>query len=442
MRYEIRSKSDLLTGTTLIIKIPEAEVDKKALCTIQANKPEFILPFRSRSIDGKMEFVYQIGLHSRLQYLGGGRQPKEYAKLWSGVLGPLLDCGDWFMKPYSFVLSVGFLYIDKGNRSVSYVYVPSIRDCSDYSDLKEMAAEVSKLVTVSDMNLENMVLRAIMKNFDPQGFLHMLTPYIAETHPATADQLAQEPQQTISGARSSNGSVQLPIWQEDNPASDKRDLRERAKGLTDEIIIEIPSVGAHKKRNKKSANSKGAGGDTEKPPKRSKDFLGLFGKRKDTHEIIPEAPQPARQPDLFSTQPAVPPKAPENEYSDVTQSIPIVSGGVRLRYIGQALMPLFIDIRISEGEVFSVGRFDSSVGRRQSCFEFDKKTKAVSRRHAAIERDAGGYHIVDLASSAGTFVGGQKLPPNTPCKLEDGCRVSFGNSGADYIWEEQGLYQQ
>ena len=77
-----------------------------------------------------------------------------------------------------------------------------------------------------------------------------------------------------------------------------------------------------------------------------------------------------------------------------------------------------------------------SIGQKQCDFEFERSTKAVSRRHAAIERGVDGYGIVDLASSAGTFINGQKIPPNTPVKLDKGCRVSFGSSGADYVWDE------
>jgi len=95
-----------------------------------------------------------------------------------------------------------------------------------------------------------------------------------------------------------------------------------------------------------------------------------------------------------------------------------------------------IGIKIEEGEIFTIGRYDAAVGGRQSSFEFDRAAKAISRRHAVIERDAEGYKIIDLASSAGTFLNGQKLPPNTPSSLEQGCHVSFGNCGADYVWED------
>ena len=99
MIYDIQSKSDILTGTSLIIKIPEEDLDRKALYTILEDKPDFILPFRHRAVDGQIEFVYRVWAQSKLQYLAGDRNPQEYVGLWSGLLCPLFDCSDWFMRP-------------------------------------------------------------------------------------------------------------------------------------------------------------------------------------------------------------------------------------------------------------------------------------------------------------------------------------------------------
>ena len=120
---------------------------------------------------------------------------------------------------------------------------------------------------------------------------------------------------------------------------------------------------------------------------------------------------------------------------EITENISDTLDGTGLRYVGNSLLPQFIKVKIEEGEIFTIGRFDATAGKQKSSFEFDKKTKAVSRRHAVIERETDGYKIVDLSSSAGTFVNERKIPPNTPFALEAGIRVSFGNCGANYVWE-------
>ncbi|MCL2628042.1 MAG: FHA domain-containing protein [Oscillospiraceae bacterium] len=133
----------------------------------------------------------------------------------------------------------------------------------------------------------------------------------------------------------------------------------------------------------------------------------------------------------------LPPAAQEKpqESIDNTQETKELRSGPGFRLVGKASMPQIIDVEVSDGGMFTIGRFDASVGKKQSSFEFDKKTKAVSRRHAVIEREGSVYKIIDLSSSAGTFINDKKLPPNTQHELTAGSRVSFGNMGADYVWE-------
>lgn len=447
MTYEIQRKSDFLAGMSLHVMIPEDELDRKALYTIQADKPDFILPFRYISIDGQIELIYQIGTHSKLQYLSGVRSPKEYAELWSGVLCPMLDCGDWFMNPYSFLLSAHHLYWDKNKKSISYVYIPSVRESSGYSALKEMAAEITKLVTVDDADLENKVLRAIMKDFEPNSFLQMLKAYNAASEPVDDEannmpQAAFMPEQRFEPAGSvAPAAHPISSTQEELPAQDNTGITAtksegRASG---EIIINLPPERIFAKKAKQAQKENdGDAGRKEKEQKKQRVADTLFGKKKDMRLDV--APTPAA---VLPPQSAIPePGSPvlqadmaQMETSDVTQSISEVSGSARFRLVGSILLPPFIDVRIAQGEAFTIGRFDTVVGRQQSDFEFEKKTKAVSRRHAAVERSADGCSIIDLASSAGTYVNGQRIPPNTPFELVYGCRVSFGNAGADYVWE-------
>lgn len=114
-------------------------------------------------------------------------------------------------------------------------------------------------------------------------------------------------------------------------------------------------------------------------------------------------------------------------------------GHARLRLAEgrSSALPQVISVELPLGGRFTIGRFDVSVGRRQSDFEFDQRTKAVSRHHAVLERQMdGGWQISDCGSKAGTFVDGQKLQANVPCRIRSGTRISFGSAGADYIWEE------
>ena len=445
MIYEIEMKNDMLTGSVLIVKIPEDDLDRKALYTIQEDKPGFILPFRHRAIDRQIEFVYRIGTQSKLHYLAGDRYPKEYSELWSSVLDPLLDCGDWFLKPYSFVLDMNHLYCDKNENSVRYVYIPSIRDCSDYDDLKAMVAEFSGQITVTSADLENKVLRAIMADFNPKSFMQMLKANATvsapvECAPPAPRQHAYEPKALPMPGQKNAKPAQAGISEIYGMQS-----QESAADRPDEIIIDVPTKKHAEKRNKSKTNSEGASlNKKEKQANNHESASGLFKKKPEAHKdevietgLIPQTSAIiSNPPELEQFLPIAPTEMQPYEPADITQSISYETNGTWFRLVGSAQLPAGIDVAIAEGEVFTVGRYDIAAGRKLSSFEFDRMTKAISRRHAAIERLSDGYNIIDLASSAGTYIDGQKLPPNTPCKLQAGCRVSFGNCGAEYVWEQ------
>ena len=445
MIYDIQSKSDMLSGAVLIAKIPEDDLDKKALYTIQEDKPDFILPFRHRVVDGQIEFVYQVGTQSKLQYLAGDRYPKDYTELWSNVLSPLFCCGDWFLRPYSFVLDIKHLYCDKTRNMVGYVYIPSKKDCSDYYDLKEMATEFSRQISVTDPDLENKVLRAIMMDFNPKTFMQMLKADTAakvhvERSPSAPHVNVHKPEPRHKPVHDAEKQVKVEISE---PV--ERQQRESVLGTSGEIIIDFPaSRKAEKKAKEKTKNDEKLQRKREKQKKRREDMVvtpdagpnARWQESAETGLRQLSAQGVAKQQGSEHMLPVSPAYAPSAGSADVTQNMSYEMSGAWLRLIGNSHLPPGISVAIEEGEVFTIGRYDTAVGRQQSTFEFDRLTKAVSRRHAAIERRADGYSLVDLASSAGTFFNGQKLPPNTSCKLQSGCRISFGNCGADYIWEQ------
>ena len=127
----------------------------------------------------------------------------------------------------------------------------------------------------------------------------------------------------------------------------------------------------------------------------------------------------------------------DTDMSDTSQepSDPAVRADAKLLLAGRQGLPDVIPV-IFGRRPFVIGRFDISVGRKQCDFEFKEDTKAVSRRHASIERTASGYAIVDLNSRAGTFVNGNRIIPGEQCPIRNGDRVSFGNLGADYVFDD------
>jgi len=63
--------------------------------------------------------------------------------------------------------------------------------------------------------------------------------------------------------------------------------------------------------------------------------------------------------------------------------------------------------------------------------ELDLK-KIVSRRHAIVERCEDGYQLADLGSRNGTFLNGERVPPNTLQLLKQGDEIEFGKNGVKF----------
>lgn len=259
MKYDIQSRNDFGSGSLLVTRITEEDLDKKALYTIQADTPDFIFPFNFRSIDGQIEFVYQLGSYEKMQYNTGLFSAREYAEMWTGLLNPLLDCGDWFMRPYSFVLDNEYLYYDRQKNTVSYMYIPSVKDCSDSYSLKEMAVGLSNQISVDDVNLENKVLRAIMADFNPTELLMMLKPYMASNVPAIMQQPVREPAYSEVVVCES-----APVYEPDEaqpdirePDRDDADIIESESASPLDIVINIPFKRRDPKVDKKEPKKKG-----------------------------------------------------------------------------------------------------------------------------------------------------------------------------------------
>ena len=418
---KIERKNDFASGAYLIAKILQNKVDKNALYTISAEAPSFILPFTYKNIDGETEIIYDVGNLSKLTYFKGELDKDEYALLWVSLLEPLLDCGDWFLSPDSFVLNIDHLYYDKRKKSAVYVYVPSLEYNADKNAFNDMVAALSKVITVSDTALENKMLRSIVENSSPREFLEMLKEHTAKetTHPVNERIVrsdAQIPQglEPVQGGERSYVPVQAEL-----PNADDLPTLGMAKNE------QIPA-----KRGKKESGRFKLFGTKSKKKKEPKPTINSEPESEIIDDFTGHNQRLFEHTENIAPQPQI-----QTAVTEITDSIPIVSQKVSLKCVGKAELPQLIDVALSEGDIFSIGRYDASVGKPQSSFEFDKKTKAVSRRHAVIEREGEAYMIIDLSSRAGTFVDGQKLPPNTPYQLSAGTRVSFGNFGADYIWE-------
>ncbi|MCL2365918.1 MAG: DUF6382 domain-containing protein [Oscillospiraceae bacterium] len=291
MSYKIECKNDTLTGETVTVTICESDLDKKALYTILFDTPKFILPFNYVHIDGEVRFVYQVGLHCKLQHLTGAWEKKEYIELWTSIINPLFDCKDWFMQSDGFLLKSEHIFYNQETKSVCFVYIPSIHCTSDQSSVQELVADVSELISVDDAYLENKLLKAIMKNFDPEDILKLLRSYIPEADILSERSYLPE-SQVSSGQVPANGLSDMsitkrlpesraPVYTHLTQKKESMYVSKQESTQSDfgDIIIDIPErrVKAKKDRKKKVRNEE----DTAPRERIYGNILGAIFGRKD-----------------------------------------------------------------------------------------------------------------------------------------------------------------
>ena len=79
------------------------------------------------------------------------------------------------------------------------------------------------------------------------------------------------------------------------------------------------------------------------------------------------------------------------------------------------------------GQVFPLGPGASTIGREQASGVWLPEA-GISRQHARIDPEAGGYLIVDLGSANGTFLNGERVL--LPTRLADGDLIQLGGAVA------------
>lgn len=488
MIYEMEQKSDLQMGTMLIVRVPESDIDKKAYLTLRDERPPYVLPFKCRVIDGVYEFTYSLENRSYFKFERGNYDVNEYVEMWQSILLPLQDCQDYFMTSSSFVFDYDNLFYDKDEKITSYVYIPTRKEVSGLDEIKKMIQEIAKNHKVSDPRMENDLLWA-MNDFKLNEFLDKVNSFKTTSGAAQSKSSPSRPQPQPYSTPVMPGSQEPSVNTAPNlgsvlnnsinnlhnqvprqyPKSEEKPVFEPAPSpMSDDIVLNFDKAKGkkpakpEKEEKKKSAFSLGSS-KKDKPKKekvekdkekKGKDFLGgLFGKKNkegsqaeggisqgavgdyySSHSNGAGQEAPASYPKNINIQPAL--NFGNDGADDKTEILVEAASGARFRYIGNQGHPSFITINLEPGQIFTIGRVDNSGTIRRSDFEFDARTKAVSRNHAVIGRNEAGYYIVDRDSSAGTFVDDVKLHPNSPFALRPGAKVSFGNLGADYVFEE------
>ena len=443
MEYTIESKQGMQGEAMLSVLIPEEQVDEKALYTIESDRPEFLVPFHYRYVDGSVELIYTPQKRLSLLFFAGSRPQQDYIDLWKKIVRPLERCEDWFMRRDCFVMDLQYVFLDKDTGEISYLYVPAKQAEQGTAGIRLFLQRVAKQFTTDNAGLTVRVLESLLEErpFQPEEFLQMLAPFSAG-HTVQSVKAAAVPPAAPQESRKAEPVIRSVPETPPAPAPkpEKPPVPQTPGGShLDDGMDDMPWGGEEEPKPKKQKQKKER--PVKEKPVREKKPLFSFGKKQQPEQADVQPLRGGSQlEDIPLAAPPQPDYAPPQAAYHFTERVDsgetqICFHTPQLRYIGGLNHEPVILLPTEEGKLFCIGRYDVSVGMRQSDFEFPPDTPAVSRKHAAIRLRGGVYYITDLNSRAGTFVNEQKLSPNVERPLAAGDRVSFGGGGANYVFE-------
>jgi hypothetical protein len=175
MLYDIRASGDELS-----VIIPEKDLDRKALLSISQKTPEYLIPFNYEARERQIECTYSVkgvlDIYSAVAGLGTG----EYAKLFAGLLSPLVESRELFMENDSFVFAPEFIYFDREKGRVKYLYIPSVKACSDKIGLRDGFLDIIIKSKIRDDEFRLKIVEAAVNYSSPEEFLRILKPFEGE----------------------------------------------------------------------------------------------------------------------------------------------------------------------------------------------------------------------------------------------------------------------
>ena len=409
-----------------------ADLDDIALKVIRRDCPDFLLPVRTMEIDGELELRYELQEGVRLAYLPKEMKRKDFTERLVHMLKPFKDCSDWFLDYHNFVLDENYILVSKDGQQVKYVYVPAGEYARSDEEIKEFFINmILKMDIQDDMGYMVNLLR-IIKNPDA-NLLSLLEYFQKEMGVQTPKPALEERPAAPAPSPASAAAPAAPVQEPFHASAEPFGASHEEKDLLGSLFgdLEDSDSGNDKKKKKEKK---------EKPPKdKSAKGGGLFGflkgKPKEEKAAAPAADAAPAQAFAAAAAPVYQnfdPLPIPQDMADSGDETAILAeeefhGNSELRLRLENCMgcqcPSYIEIPLPSGFA-TVGRANKN-GEAQSDYNFDASVSFVSRRHFRVEKEQDHWKIVDLESSNGTYLNGERMVPNMPYPLQAGNRITI-----------------
>lgn len=468
-----------LDGNYLNVALEEPiQFDETALKVLEEDCPEFFLDFKVVDINDSITLKYKLVNNMALEYADTSMDKKTFIKLFMGLVSPFIECKDWLLSYRNICIDPEYIYVDKNNGSVKFVYVPEYGYTNEDSEIfaflkntfisrnitddSEFQVKMYRFFTRDDVTLKELydLLKQESKNVgggsapvakpvQPQAVTPAPAPVApAAPLPEVKKYVQPEPEKKKESIFSKKQEEPAPEKKTDNKKNKKDNFDDlfgdflggSSSSSGDDLFGDIFDSSS-KKQSKKEDNN-------EKQEKKSLGFGGLFGGKKNKEPVAKTPVQPVSTP----VQPAQPVQQPSSlgmnsmsgmgMQSSMGMSADVSdSGKTEIFYdnafqekgrphlsfvsspIEGALKVIYLDIK---DDYFVIGRDSNDPVQADVCFS--GAFKRIGRKHARVQREDGKFYLIDLGSQNKTLFNGEEMIPNKKYELRSGDEISFTNS--------------
>lgn len=442
------------------------EPDPIAIRVILNDKPDFLMPINIIEVNNRLEFRYTLGNQIALEYMNFGFTKSQFLKMYQGLIRPFIDGSDWMLDYHCFCVNPGYVFLDKKNYTVSYLYIPMNSFSNTDEDILNFLKGILNRVTVSD---DSSFLVKLYQAFSRENItLRELNTLVEqELESGSAENEAVKDQQPIyeKTIKKETSNVKEPVLEEKKFANNfMTNSNPEKNNFVDELMAEIKPKDKTRPHNEVKENE---------PKKKS--FLGsmffgkkeqkvsevfektednenevinaLFGdgkkkekglkkeeKKNRKNKKIEEKEELSGQDivQMIKEKPFENLSAVEYNYTQIETEgdVTEIEGGVEnltkphLELLNAGLLgvPTYIDLEFSKPQLV-IGRQSSD--RVQPDIAFAAHYKKVGRMHACLKRQNNKVYLVDLGSANGTTINGKVLIPNQPYELNNEDQIGF-----------------
>lgn len=419
----------------LKVNVDKDSIDDISLKVATHNCPDFLLPFVTAVIDGKYSFKYNVGNMLSVEYCDKKLTKANYIRFVKGILIPLMKCDEWFMDYHHFYFDPKYVFVNRSDFSIKYIYCFSNDYVADDDEIKKYIRSTINSIDITDDNKlqlelchvllsDNYTLKDIMdliNKFDNPIIEKNAGEQISHTAPSVLVSSSIVPAKTETNSEKLFRDKPTPTPQTPSPV--KKDDPVSSELGSDELDMLFDDSNNSKTRDKWSLKN------IFKSSGKKRSIQSEDTSEKSTSPQVNLSPS-VSEPIVISNNLS---DSEETQFFGIENEKSDEAAGISLSLVKSSVdnVPKLIRLDFVNKDYVTIGRTSKDKSYK-SDYELPAEAKKIGRQHIRIEKRGNEYYVIDLATLNHTFLNGEMIFANQAVLLENGSTITFANDIITY----------